>query len=484
MKIAQKILLRLIALIALVAALMIGLQIYYKLTPPALSPEAAQLNARAALLPTVTENGYRFYGLLAPKDVAPVRYGKCLVDAHDAHRAERQTLAATMPAPSDEVAYNAYWKKYGDRSAALAVSCLEGGTRVAMPKEFADLRITPGIAPAQWQALAAVVPDPLIVARAEAVWAGGPRRLGVAPDSPMMMFQDLIQLERWRTARAVLAWQSGDRLQAANAWNRSIADWVKSADDTLIDAMISIASLSQVMIGMQDSFARSERVDDATADAALAALGPIELMPMAVAETMVAEWQTMSEIARSIPVLPSQFRLLGGEQQGAIARGLDGAARLTFDVNDTLNTMALGWRRAELTVLSAAQGKPLPAPTLQPPWPPCAALGDWQYLCTLFLRNPTGRILALIGAPSYTDYGVRVGDLKNLAAATRLTIAARQRAVSGDALASFIATAPTELRDIFTDQPFTYDPATKALKIELRTTSTVLGAKGVYSLKL
>ena len=66
MKIAKKVLLWFIGLIALTAALMVGLQIYYKLTPSALSPETVQLNARAALLPTVTENGYRPHGLLAP----------------------------------------------------------------------------------------------------------------------------------------------------------------------------------------------------------------------------------------------------------------------------------------------------------------------------------------------------------------------------------------------------------------------------------
>ena len=139
-----------------------NLQIYYKLTPSALSPEAVQLNERAALLPTVTENGYRLYGLLAPKDVDPVRYGRCLLDANDVHRTERQALAAKMPAPDENAADDAYWNKFGDREAALMVACLEGGVRVEMPKELANLRIKPGMVPAQWRVLAAVAFDPLI----------------------------------------------------------------------------------------------------------------------------------------------------------------------------------------------------------------------------------------------------------------------------------------------------------------------------------
>ena len=114
----------------------------------------------------------------------------------------------------------------------------------------------------------------------------------------------------------------------------------------------------------------------------------------------------------------------------------------------------------------------------------CEALGDWQYLCLPFVRNPVGRIMAAIASPYYADYGVRIADLHNLAAVTRLTIEARRRALSGEALANFIANAPAGMRDVFTDKPFVYDAVLKRLQIELRTKSPVLGDKGMYQLML
>ena len=67
---------------------------------------------------------------------------------------------------------------------------------------------------------------------------------------------------------------------------------------------------------------------------------------------------------------------------------------------------------------------------------------------------------------------------------TRLTIEARRRAISGEALVSFIANAPPGMRDVFTDKPFVYDAALKHMQIELRTKSSVLGDKGMYQLML
>ena len=477
MRIIKTAVLWLVGLVAAVAAVVLGLQIFYKLSPVALSPETVALNERAAKLPVVTENGYRAYGLLAPKDVDPVRYGRCLVDAQNSQREERLALYNASPSMNDKSAYEAYWKPFTDRAEAVARGCAQGGAPVNLPKALADMRIQPGMTAVQWQALATVTPDPLIVARAEAVWAGDARRLGAAPDAPMIQFASLIQLERWRIARALLSWDSGARPQAAAAWKRSINDWVKSADDTLIDAMISAAALSQDMIGMQDAAARSERIHDATANAALDALAPIESMPQAVADSIVAEWQSTSGLVKSMGTLPSQLYLTGQDDLGWFMRALDHAAKLTYDVNDTLNRMAAAYVQMQRSVLVAARGEPVTLAQGEGLTTGCASLGNWEYLCLPFLRNPTGRILVGVAAPAYSDYGVRIADVRNLAAATRLTIEARRLALSGTALASFIAGAPAAMRDVFTGKPFSYDPAAKRLRIELRSRSSVLGDK-------
>ena len=485
MRIIKTAVLWLVGLVAAVAAVVLGLQIIYKLSPVALSPETVALDERAAKVPVVTENGYRAYGLLAPKDVDPVRYGRCLVDAQNSQREERQALYKASPSMTDKAAYEAYWKPFTDRAEVAARGCAQGGAYVSLPKALADMRIKPGMTAAQWQALATFTPDPLIVARAEAVWAGDARRLGAAPDAPMIQFANLIQLERWRIARAVLAWDSGDRPQAVTAWKRSINDWVKSADDTLIDAMISAAALSQVMIGMQDAVSRSERIDNSTAEAALTALVPVESMPQAVADSIVTEWQSMSALIKSMPTLPSQLYLTGQGDPGVLVRALDHAAKLTYDVNDTLNRMGAANVQTQRSVLAAARGKPVAQSEWEGLTTGCASLGKWEYLCLPLLRNPTGRILvgvnapahAGITAPDYADYGVRIADVRNLAAATRLTIEARRLALSGTALASFVASAPSGMRDVFTGKPFSYDPVAKHLRIELHSRSSVLGDK-------
>lgn len=477
MRILKKIVLWLIGLIAAVAAAIVGIQVFYKLTPVALSPETVALNERAGKLPVVTENGYRAFGLLAPKDADAVRYGRCLLEAHNAQREERQALYKTSPPTHDKAAYETHWKPFSDRAGAAEAACLQGGTRVSLPKELADMRIKPGMTTAQWKALAAVTPDPMIVARAEAVWAGEARRLGADIDSPLAEFQNLIKLERWRTARAIQAWDSQDRVQAVAAWSRSINDWVRSADDSLIDAMISTAALSQIMIAMQDAAARSERIDDATAAAALAALAPIEAMPKAIADSMVTEWQMTSGLMKSLPGMTSPFAVPGQGESGIVARTMERGVELTFDINDMLNRTATTNLQIQRNVMSAARGEPeIPVESMGMT-SACGSLGNWEFFCLPFVRNPIGRILAAISTPMYRDYGVRIADLRNLAAATRLTLEARHRGLSGSAPATFVASAPAGMRDVFTGQPFSYDRALKRLGMQLRSRSNVLGDK-------
>lgn len=483
MHILKKILLWLVGLVAAVVVAIVGLQVFYMLSPVALSLESVALNERAAKLPVVTENGYRAYGLLAPKDMDPVGYGRCLVDAQNAQREERQALYKTSPAARDKAAYEAHWKAFNDRTGVAESACLQGGTRVSLPKALADMHIKPGITAAQWQALAAVTPDPLIVARAEAVGAGEARRLGADVDSPLAEFQNLIKLERWRTARSIQAWDSQDRAQAVASWSRSINDWVKSADDSLIDAMVSTAALSQIMIAMQDAAARSERIDDATAEAALAALAPIETMPKAIADSMLTEWLLTSRMMKSLPEAKSLFYVPDQGEPGFFVRTMQFGAALTFDVNDTLNRLAVANLQTQRTVVSAARGEPEAPIEWEEMTEACGSLGDWEFSCLPFARNPVGRILVTISLPMYRDYGVRIADLRNLAAATRLTINARRRGLSGEALARFVAGASPDMRDVFSKQAFAYDASTKRLRIELRQRSTVLGEKS-YELAL
>lgn len=134
-------------------------------------------------------------------------------------------------------------------------------------------------------------------------------------------------------------------------------------------------------------------------------------------------------------------------------------------------------------MLTTANGKP--APMMPDEWQQfgCHALQALAPVCLPFMRNPVGRVLAAIALPSYADYGTRVGDLSNLAAATRLTISAREQGVAAVKLAAFVTSAPADQRDVFSAEPLAYDATARKLKIKLRTKSSILGNDG-YELAL
>ena len=266
-------------------------------------------------------------------------------------------------------------------------------------------------------------------------------------------------------------------------WATSVADWAKSASTTLIEAMLSTAAQTQVLIAIQSSVAHSTGIDEASANGLLAALKPIETMPDSIAESMVAEWQIHTNLTKKMSENPTQ--LIGVDaERSAYQRALDHISWWTFDPSDTMNAMAKGNLWSQDALRKTARGEAQPEYPAELSALQCAAGRDWALVCLPFLRNPAGRILSALATPAYGNYGVRVADLQNLAAATRLTIEARRRGLAGAALAQFVAAAPTEMHDVFTGNPFTHDPARNRVRVELRDRSTILGEKGPYELPL
>ncbi len=483
MKIVKKILLGLLAIPLAFLAVAAVLQIYYRLTPVALSAEALALNARAAKLPTLTENGYRLKGLFAPREQDAVVFGKCLLDAQEQHRLNEKASGVKAPENDDKVAWTEYDKGYGERFNRLLAVCNKEGTPLTLPATLTDIRISLDTTDDQWQTLASVVVDETLQARADAVRDGGVRRLGEKVDSPFPPDDTLMKLERWRIARGVVAWRGGDRPMATNLWATAIADWAKSANSTLIEAMLATAAQTQVLIAIQSSVAQVASVDEATANGLLISVKPIETMPDSVAESMIAEWQMHGSLMKQLSENP-----MGGVTMGAkrneIEAATDRMSAWTFDPNDTMNLLASNNLWSQDAMLKAALGQMAPAYPGDRLAFGCGSGGGWGMVCLPFVRNPVGRILVTIAMPAYANYGVRVADLRNFAAATRLTIEARRRQLTGDALVQFVAKAPSDMRDVFTGRPFSYDQARKRLVVELHERSTVLGDKEPYELAL
>ena len=235
---------------------------------------------------------------------------------------------------------------------------------------------------------------------------------------------------------------------------------------------------------MQRTVSQSTRIDDATADALLAAIEPVETLPDSIANSMVAEWQIHASLMKQASENPMRSINFGADRN-FYERAIDRIAAWTFDPNDTLNAFAKASRATQAALRKTAQGAvPLDAPTDTPALG-CSVAGDWAMACLPFQRNPVGRILPAIAMPAYEGYGVRVADLRNLAAATRLTVEARRRGLAGDALAQFVSAAPSKLREVFDAKTFAYDPAARQLRLKLRERSSILGEKDTaYSLPL
>ena len=484
MKIVTKVLMGLLAIPLVLLAVAVLVQTYYHLTPVPLSVEALGLNARAEKLPTVTENGYRLYGLFAPRDQDPVTFGKCLFDAQDQHRREEKASAVKVPAYDDKVLRAEYEKQSGARFKALQDGCAKGGTLLTLPPLLSELRIKLDTTDDQWTALSAVVPNEAVLLRAAAVRSGGVRRLGAEVDSPLLNYEGLMKLERWRIAKGVVAWRGGDRVQATHMWATSIADWAKSANSTLIEAMLSTAAQTQVLIAVQGSVARSERIDDATANGLLEALKPIESMPDSLAESMVSEWQMNVRMMQQVAEYPLRSLSLQGGERNLFERAMERVGAWTFDVNGTINALAAANLWSQDAMRKAALGGDVPEYPGGTLGFGCTDASDWGMACLPFMRNPVGGILAAIAMPNYPGYGTRVADLRNFAAATRLVIEARRRGLSGEALSQFVSASPAGTRDVFSASPFAYDAVQKRLRVQLRERSNFLGDKGPYELPL
>jgi hypothetical protein len=477
MKWLKKILLWFAGFVCALALAFVGLHVYYRLTPVELSEEAKTLLAETAHMAQLTDNGYRLHGLLAPEGMDPVEYGKCYVQTWTKLSKERNQLNAAAGHVNDEH-HAAYVKRIESSTSA----CLNGkqklpGVKAPRPVDI----IKPGF---QWAARAALDDtsySPIYFERWDAILNGGMR--GGDPDpinTPFPQYTPIVSLERARLTKLVKEWSvaktNAERLRSVNKASAYVPKLVAFADGTLVESMIGVAVLSQHLLVAQAAAAREAVLSDAIASLMRDATLNVDRLPRAVSNAVGAEFQ----FARVTADWVSRDGL--GEE--SLHPFIDSVGRFAYDKNDTLNLMAMANRDAQALVLAGGKKSFEDsriyafANNLG-----CPSLGEFAYACLPFERNATGRVLAAIALPAYSDYGLRAYDVINLAAVTRLTIEARRRGLQGDALVQFVATAPENMRDVYSGKPFAYDAAKKKLTIELRTRSTVLGEKS-YELSL
>jgi hypothetical protein len=432
--------------------------VYWLVSPP-LSPQAQDYEALAKALPTSTDNAYRVEGLFAPAALDPVQYGRCVhpfLQLRKDQEAEKQ--------------------KGVER-------CNQGKTLLSLPPALDQAKVSPGWTEREWLTLAQAVPDQTLLSRTKEIAAAGPRIFGYRPLDPSPPLRPLLMLNLWQSAHALALWRQGRTDDAVSAFEDAIEDNLQSADDTLIEARVSMNGLSKNLLALQLALAQSPAPDEAIAQRLRHVLDAVDSMPSRGAKAMDAEWATYTS--------GFDFEELRNEldRPGVLGWFTTAPLRLTHR-EDTLNRIAIMFGDARQRMFDASKG-PLTAqsaPTQMPEASPCTSLSKGTLvLCYAFRPNPFGRYFldnAGLRADKYEPYGIRIADVRNLAAAARLTLEARRRGLAGQALAAFVADAPEDMRDVFTRQPFAYDTQARELTIVLREKSTVLGDAGEYRLPL
>jgi hypothetical protein len=443
-------------------------QLFYWLVPARPSEAALRLQEEAARRPAWTENGFRLAGLLAPAGRDPVAFGRCLYPD-----AEKQ---AEMPTPDPN-----HRPSSREEVEARRFECLKGQPALALSPNITNAIAAPLWTLQDWVALGEQSPNPELLERAQKIWAEGPSILGWDFWSPTPDRRALSKLSQWRVAQGVRLWQSDSHDAALQSWRNTGQHALLATEGPFFETKLSVDALSQMLLGMQMAAQSSAQADEAQARELLKITAQADQMPDRALAAMIAEWQMGERTFRSVHQgLTAKLPEHRTTDQAMLRATFEIFRDIAFDPVDTVNHFTAHFEQQRDRLAHLANGQAA-APVRSNA--PCVWMGDWNLLCRAYQRNPAGRVLTSVAVADYAAYGTRIADLRNLAAATRLTIEARRQGLQGEALARFVAEAPENMRDIFSKSPFTYDPGQRQLTIQLREKSTVLG-EGSYTLSL
>jgi len=367
---------------------------------------------------------------------------------------------------------------------SLASPCLQGQSQLEVPTFSSNETATLSWTLQDWLQLARTTPEAVLMERAETVWRHGHLRLGIDFDRPHAKRDPLLWLDQWRMASAAGMWHDGRWDEALRIWATSAGHALDTTGDDLSETMISVSTLTRLLLSLQTVVRSSDMLDDTSASKAKQLVSLVDALPEAGHRSMISEWQAIAHAFRG-SYDGARTRLQAKREEvapesRAIWMYLLSFLDLMYDPVDTVNLMSTQFEEQRAAMLAAAKG--LQPGTVSPPRI-CTWLGRFWHVCRPHERNPVGRWGARLSM-DHIPLGTRIADLRNLAAATRLTIEARRQGLSGEVLARFIAQAPEEMRDVFSRQAFAYNVQTRELTIVLREKSPVLGEAGEYRLPL
>ncbi|GAA6141491.1 hypothetical protein [Hydrogenophaga sp. 5NK40-0174] len=459
--------------VLLVFGLWVVQRLYFIATPEAPTPERLALDERVQAGNVDSDGGLLLMGFLAPADMDPVAYGRCVLEAARSTRPEANTRSLSEVAEAEDSAAEAQAGVLEQQREARTIACAEGRALLAAPDRSEQARPELGWTSSQWAQAAKAPLHAHLEQRFDTAMDSTSRSIRAENFSdPLPKFSELIAVNRSKVANLRAAWRDGNRQAAEADWMHLIEAWPTFANQNLISAMIAAVAQTDHLLAIHNLALEQDSSASASDWAAL-----VELTR--TTDNMVDAIVPAVENERTF-FLSLQNDLLASMTSGSSWRRA--LSKTVFDESATSNIHAdMVLRGAKNAHLSAsgmavapqeqASGRPCPGfPLLtQQNMAICGALG----------RNGVGIILMSVAEPNYASFGTRIADLRNFAAATRLTLEARRQGIApGKVSADWVRNAPADMRDVFTGDAFEYNPERKVLRVLLRERSTVLGDAG------
>lgn len=461
-----------LVLLLLATVSLAALHTYYHLTPVELSAEARSLDERAAALPKDTDNGLSLLGLLAPREISQVVFGKCLLDEERRYWADVKKLGASTS--NDEL--ESFSKRLDEARQSWTNRCTDGRPLLKHPEVAQLPALKLDSADGDWTQWAQVTVAPLLWSRYEQVMGAEPRYL--APSiysSGTENFGTLSALHRIRAAQAVDLWKAGKHDAALDLWEASMRQWALIARESLISNMLAVAAMGQSLASMQTAWRQApEHLNQRTLNRIFEVTHLADSLPESLAGIVVTEWA----------ITRMGMNDMTDSKGGAWEPG-NWWTGLTYQANHTLNLLAAQNLSREAFWRESAKGASVSPPATHDGCFTSDQGSLWLFRCLILERNPMGRVLADISNNSYQHYGTRVADLLNFAAATRWLAHAKAQQFNGDSLDGWLKDPPPDQRDLFSGLPFAFDTKhPQALLFEVRVRVQVLGDAGEYRLPL
>ena len=275
-------------------------------------------------------------------------------------------------------------------------------------------------------------------------------------------FGVLVRAHELWLAQASLAWNHGQQLQAMDMARQAVQlrRRLASGADTLVAAMIAIAMQHRELRWLSAASVQSTQSAPAGVTDAIESLlsVPTELLAPALAGEM--------------RFIASAFFLYGTaglkteaseEPPAWWQRALHKPSNLGLLPHHTLN-LSTGYMQ-QVQALSS-----LPPHQLQTAFSEASRKWTEDGTCSLWvhMRNPVGRCLAAIQAPSYQGYAERIADIDGNRRLVLLQHRAAVEQVAPADMPAWLAQSPYELRNPYTLEPMQWDAATRSLVFEGR----------------